>query len=149
MIRRFMLLSLAAALFSVVATLSPGLSGKASAACGKETIVLGIPTWHKYLDETTEGDGSCSPTIRKVSGDGATEGIALAPIALAVIEGAVAVGAIVAFIMVLWGAFSFIISQGDSGSAASARKTVQNSMIGLVIMLLSTRVVAFIGGRFL
>ncbi len=123
--------------------LAPQTQGVVSAACGQDAV-LGIPTWHKYLPSDDAG-GKCTPRIR-----GATPEESVNPIlsiALAVIEAAATIGAVVALVMVFWGSFNFVTSIGEGDKAASARKTVQNAGIGLIILLLSTRIVSFFGER--
>lgn len=120
---------------------APPAATQVHAACGTDSV-FGIPTWHKYLDSETVG-GKCTPIIR---GDNPEDSVSpVLSIGIAVLEIAVTLGAMVAFVMVLWGSFNFLTSLGESDKAASARKTVQNAAIGLAILLISTRVVSFIG----
>jgi len=127
--------------------LSPQLSPTASAvtSCQPDDL-LGIPAWHKYLDGE-DVEGRCTPQIRGDVGENDTSagGILVLPIAVALLEAGVTVGALVALVMVFWGAFNFLTSEGEPAKAASARRVVQNAAIGLVILLISTRIVAFVG----
>ncbi len=121
----------------------PLLGGTASAACGQDSV-LGIPTWHKYLpDSDAPVAGKCTPKIRGENPEDSVNPIM--SIGLAAIEIAATLGAVVALVMVLWGSFNFVTSIGESDKAASARKTVQNAAIGLIILLISTRVISFFG----
>lgn len=129
--------------FSASLVLLPQTQNVASAACGQDSV-LGIPTWHKYLDEKTVG-GKCTPVIRGENPEDSVNPIL--SIGLAVIEIAATVGGMVALVMVFWGSFNFVTSIGEGDKAASARKTVQNAAIGLIILLLSTRIVSFFGER--
>ena len=54
---------------------------------------------------------------------------------------------LVAVVMIFWGAYKFILSQGNPDSAAGARKTVINAVVGLVIIIIASGVVSFIGSR--
>ena len=121
---------------------SPQMTSRVHAACGVDSV-FGIPTWHKYLESAGDAPGGvCTPRIR---GDTPEESVNLVlPIGLAVIEIGVTLGAVVAMVMVMWGSFNFLTTMGDTNKAASARRTVQNSLIGLVILIIATRVVSFV-----
>jgi len=128
--------------------LSPQATTKVSAACGQDSL-LGIPVWHKYLADGEAAAGKCTPKVRgdvlDNEADVSAGGILVLPIAVALLEAGVSIGALVALVMVFWGAFNFLTSEGEPAKAASARRVVQNAAIGLVILLVSTRVVAFVG----
>lgn len=131
--------------FVIGFALAPQAATIASAACDPPQSVLGLPTWYKYL-EGEEVAGKCTPKVRP-SDDDDPEGTVnlVLPIGVALLEIGASLGALVAFVMVLWGSFNFVTSIGESDKAASARKTVQNSAIGLVILLISARVIDFFG----
>lgn len=105
--------------------------------CGNRTL-LGVPTWYKYLESSTVS-GKCKPVINSVED--------ALPIGLAVLEAMLTIGGMVAVAMVFIGGFKYVLSQGEADKAAGGRKTVVNAMIGLVIIILATRVVSFIGNR--
>jgi len=113
---------------------------------GTESI-LGIPVWYKYLEGQKEltiyegqtSEGNCLPVL--------DEPADALPIGLAVIEAAMVIAGFVAVVMIFVGSFGFITSQGQGDKAASARKTVINAAIGMVIVLVAARVVSFIAGR--
>lgn len=121
--------------------------------------ILGIPYWYKYLngqkdliiyegsgtDPGTQGASGCTPTLRNSDGD--LDPNAFLGIGLAVLEGAMVLAGVVAVIMVIWGSYQYVLTQGESDKAASARKTVINAAIGLVIVIVATRVVSFIATR--
>lgn len=115
-------------------------------SCTPTQSVLGIPTWYKYLESEIDADGKCRPAIR-VAGDTEQSVNNALPIGLAALEIAIAVGSIVAFVMVLFGAFKYIYSLGEADKVKSARNTIINAAIGLVITLIATRVVSFVAGR--
>lgn len=103
-----------------------------------DKTILGIPTWYKYL-EGEEVSGKCKPKI-EASADAL-------PIGLAVLEMGLTLGGLVAVVMVFVGGFKYVLSQGEPDKAAGGRKTVVNAMIGLVIIIVSTRVVSFVAER--
>lgn len=118
------------------------------------TDILGIPVWYKYLDVKKDVyvydngqsvDGKCTPRLTD-SGSGIDPTSAL-PIGLAVLEAMMVIAGLVAVVMIFWGSFLYLVSQGESDKAAGARKTVINAAIGLVIVIIATRVVSFIATR--
>ncbi len=121
-------------------TFNPNRIGAATGgvACGHRTL-LGLPAWDKYLDHE-EIDGRCSPVIENTAD--------ALPIGIAVLEIMLRLGGLVAVAMVFVGAFKFIASQGSPDSATAARKTIINAMVGLVIIILSSAIVGFVGSRF-
>ena len=52
----------------------------------------------------------------------------------------------VAVAYVIWGGFKYLTANGDSGSIASAKKTITNALIGLLISLSAVAIIYFIGG---
>lgn len=104
--------------------------------CGKRTLLGVIPAWDKYLDHT-DVEGRCTPVLKGME--------SALPIGIAIIETFIRLAGFVAVVMIIIGSFKFITSQGNSDAAAAARKTVINSLIGLVIVIISTTAVSFIG----
>lgn len=105
-----------------------------SAACDGGSF-LGLPKWYKYLDG--EGSGvDCSPTLSGI-GD-------IWLIVMAIIEILLRVAAIVAVVYVVIGGFKFITSRGNPDKINSARNTLQDGLIGLIIAVIATAVVSFI-----
>ncbi len=139
----FAVLALPAALllFNPAApTVSAANTGTASAArCS--TSFLGLPTWFRYLEFNSECEiiGPNDPATGKLDWQAAA-----GRVGLAVIEILTRLAALVAVGFVMYGGFRYITSQGDPESAKSARQTIINSLIGLVISLIATGVVAFI-----
>jgi hypothetical protein len=110
-----------------------------AATCEDKGITL-IPSWHQYLPK----DGSCGIDLDKFEFPAD-----IAPIALAVVEILLRIGTFAAVAFVIYGGFQFLTSQGEPDKAAGARKTIINAVIGLVITLLATGIVAFIGRQLL
>lgn len=107
---------------------------------------LGLPTWYKYLDgevdpsRTTLGGGvACSPVIDDVN--------SILPIGLAVLDGLLRFSGVVTVVMIFWASFKFLTSQGNGDAAAEARRTAINAIIGLVIVIIATSFVSFVGNR--
>ena len=122
-----------------------------AAACVERTF-LGLPVWYHYLN-----DGNRMQDIVSVDQNGATvhhcefmnftfPGDA-ALIALGLLDIALRLAGLVAVGYVVYGGFKFVTSQGDPEGIKSARQTITNALIGLVIALLATTLVAFVGTR--
>lgn len=105
--------------------------------CGNNFI---LPPWHKYLPK----DDQCRIDLNNFS---FPEDVT--PIALAIVEILLRIGLFAAVGFVIYGGFMYMMSQGEPDKAANARKMIVNAVIGLVIGLLATGIVAFIGGRLL
>jgi hypothetical protein len=120
------------------------LSYFAAPGCNEHTFFL-LPTWYKYLvaankmvpDAVT---GRCD----FVSG---FQVVDLSLILLALLDIALRVAGLVAVAFVVYGGVKLVTSQGDPEASKGARKTIINALIGLVIALLATSFVAFIGTR--
>jgi hypothetical protein len=114
-------------------------------SCQLGSSVLGIPTWYKYLEGAEDERGKCAIDLegRAGSRQSARSGLL---IGIAVLEIMITLAGLVAVVMIFIGSFKYILTQGESEKAAGARKTVINALIGLVIIIIATRVVSFIGG---
>ena len=99
-----------------------------------------LPTWHKYL----EHDNECRLNLDDFTFPGD-----ITPIVLAVVEILLRIGVLAAVGYVIYGGIMFMTSQGEPDKAANARKIIINAVIGLVIGLVATGVVNFIGGKLL
>ena len=107
--------------------------------CAKESSdFLGLPTWYKYLNP--EFDGSKCELQANFPED-------LGKIGLALVEILLRVGGMVAVAFVIYGGFKYITSQGEPDNTKNARQTILNAVIGLVIAILATAIVSFIGAE--
>lgn len=106
--------------------------------CGKTgNSILGFPTWYKYLNPQVE-NGYCKLDFTFPGG--------IAKVLLALVEIALRVGGLVAVGFIIYGGFKFILSNGEPDRAAGARQTIINALVGLVIAILATGIVSFLGG---
>lgn len=97
-----------------------------------------LPTWHKYLDH----DSECRISEFSFPAD-------LSSVAVGIVDILLRVGALVAVAYVIYGGFQYLTSQGEPDKAANARKTIINAVVGLVIAMIATGAVSFIGGQLL
>lgn len=97
--------------------------------CAKNSgRILGFPTWYKYLNPTFDATTKeCNLDFNlKNPGD-------VGKVVLAITEILLRIGGIAAVGFVLYGGFSFIVSQGDPQKSVAARRTILNALIGIVI----------------
>lgn len=99
-----------------------------------------IPSWHQYLPK----DSTCHIDMKRFQFPND-----IAPIALAIVEILLRIGTLAAVAFVIYGGFQFLTSQGEPDKAANARKTLINAVVGLVITVIATAVVAFVGRQLL
>jgi hypothetical protein len=104
-------------------------------ACNPGSGGLFLPTWYKYLEGAQDETGRCEILLNFPNDIGR--------ILLAVIEIMLRVGGLVAVAFVIYGGFRYITSQGEPDNTKSARQTITNAIIGLVITLVATATVAF------
>lgn len=113
------------------------VSAETVGACTKVNSFFGIPVWYKYLPL----DSNCEVITTDLDGS------AVLLIILAIVEILLFIAGFLAGFFIIYGAFKFITSQGDSAKVVSARTTVANAIVGLLIAVIASRVVAYIGGR--
>lgn len=122
------LLTLVISFFAI----SPVALAAQNANCTKS--FFGIPTWYRYLPL----DEDCTVDSSKVDG-----GIAVL-VTLAIIEILLFAAGFLAAGFIIYGSFKFIMSQGDPQKVVSARTTIANAVVGLIIAVIASRVVSFI-----
>lgn len=146
------------AMLTPVVLISPSLaiaqtgatSSTGSCNPGKGGVSTAIFTpWYKYLKGEKEGD-SCSPTFPKTSKGNYDVGKGVTLVVVAIIELLIHVSGIVAAGFIIWGAIQYIISQGNpgkdgQGGIAGAKSTITNAIVGLVIIVVASAGVQFIG----
>ncbi|MBA3758810.1 hypothetical protein H0X10_04260 [Candidatus Saccharibacteria bacterium] len=121
--------------------------------CSGSSSFLGLPTWYKYLDIGPQGGDDCAvtgptePTGCSLVDDDTCKldsQAVVGRVSLAIIEILLRIAALVSVAFVIKGGFNYITSQGEPENTKSARQTITNSLIGLVISLVATGAVAFI-----
>lgn len=113
-----------------------------AATCQAKGISI-IPPWYKYIpkdEQASAASGKCELSFTFPDDIGA--------ILLAVVEILLRIGAIVAIFYIIYGGFIYMTSQGEPDKAKNAQQTITNAVIGLVIALLATGVVSFLGRQF-
>ena len=111
--------------FSVALLASPTAS---AAKCN--VSVLAYPSWYSGLEGCTNKSGSDSgdkPEIKKLND--------IWVIALNAAQWIIVTVGYVALAMIIWGGFQYIIAQGEPSKIESAKSSLMNAIIGLVIAL--------------
>lgn len=105
-----------------------------------------LPKWYAYIKDYTSIPGSGGQFSQPSCGivGGAVTDHLLA-IGLAVVDGLLRVGGVVAVVFVIYGGIRYITSQGEPENTKAALSTIINAFIGLVIVIISTAVVHFVG----
>lgn len=106
-------------------------------ACARS--FLGFPTWHKYLEKTD------SPECDIVAPEGGfLKGNGPWLIGAAVIEIMLRFAAIGAVMMVIFGGFKIMTSNGSPEAVTTGRNSIFNALIGLAIAVVATSVVSYL-----
>lgn len=111
---------------------------------------LGIPTWYKYLNPQPP-NCDIELTTKIVNDDGTiSEKVDFKDIWLigfAIIEILSVLAGIAAVVFVIIGGFKFITAQGAPDKTAEARNTILNALVGVLIAIVASRVVAYVAGK--
>ncbi len=113
-----------------------------AAGCQQHAFFI-LPTWYKYLITANKMEvvnGRCTTVQTFQVGD-------LALVLLAVLDISLRLAGLIAVGYIIWGGIKLITSQGDPDNSKRARQTITNAVIGLVIALFATTLVAFVGTR--
>jgi hypothetical protein len=112
-----------------------------SVACTPaNTHFLFLPPWWEYLKGgTIDALGQCAPNFT-FPGDVWSVGLAILDMLLRIAGFAAVVSIIIA-------GFQHQFTMGDPQKAATARRRIYNSLIGLAIALIATALVTFIGNQ--
>lgn len=107
---------------------------------------FGIPTWYKYIKDFDE---NCNPDVDFTKGENGAKfnGTVFIQIALAIVDILIRIGSLIAVGFVLYGGFIYLTSQGEPDGTKRGRTAIVNALVGLVIAIFASAIVAFIGGR--
>ncbi|MEX2006679.1 MAG: pilin [Candidatus Saccharimonadales bacterium] len=110
-----------------------------AAACDTKAFLGFLPHWWEYL-KTEETKLGCQINFTP-PGD-------LWLVGLAILDMLLRLAGLAAVISIMVAGAQYIFAGGNPEKAASARKRIYNSLIGLAIALIATVVVVYIGRRF-
>lgn len=100
-----------------------------------------IPAWYAGLT-----DGSCNITPIK---NGPTDlQTFVIKVALNIVRAAFVVAGYAAVFFIIKGGFLYILARGESGYITSAKQTITNAIIGLIICILAAAIVTAIASAF-
>jgi hypothetical protein len=112
----------------------------AYAACPPDTL-LGIPAWYRGLQDTT----TCAVKMPETNGKVDIQKFIMS-LALNIIQAGLALVAYITIFFIIKGGFGYMTSAGSSDGMASAKKTITNAIIGLVIAVFAASIVNAIAG---
>jgi hypothetical protein len=125
-------------------------SGSTGSECkpgvGSLTAQVFVP-WYKYLGGE-KVNGRCSPVFPKTAKGNYDVQKGLPLILIAVIELLLRISGLIAVGYGIYGAIRYIISQGQPDAIKGAKDTITNAIVGLIIVIISTAFVQFIGNAF-
>lgn len=125
-------------------------------SCKKD--FFGLEPWYQYLGVELNSNGSCefkcfnifSPGTgvgQQANKCGQNSSSDIPLILLAVIDDLLRIAGITAVAFVIYGAFEYVGSQGNSEVTAKAQSMIINALIGLAIATIAVVVVNFIGNN--
>lgn len=118
---------------------------------------FGLEPWYQYLGTELNPDGSCSFKCFNVFDQGSGVGEPkntcgqtksdIPLILLAVIDDLLRIAGLAAVAFVIYGAYEYVGSQGNSEVTAKAQSMILNALVGLAIATVAVVVVNFIGNN--
>lgn len=142
----FLIFTMSAALFPIGASSTvsaqPAPTQQSNDSCNKGGI-LNFPRWY---DGICENGQVVSPSSLDGGKSGSGLGKFIWIIVLNVITMLLYVVGYVSLAFIIWGGFKYIISGDNASGTASARKTILNAVIGLILSIMSVGLVNLIVG---
>jgi hypothetical protein len=117
------------------------LSHFSVASAGCQPKFFGFKTWYHYLQTNSKCEVI---NLRILPTDGRSD---LLLIGLAIVDDLLQLAGLVAIGYVIYGGILYVTSQGSPEQTGKAQSTIQNALVGLLIVIISISVVSFIGSR--
>ena len=105
--------------------------------CSPGSGGLPLPTWYQYLPGQ-QVNGQCEIKTDDLGGK------LVILILMGVFDILLYIAGIIAVVMVIWGGFKMLTSDGEPQKIAAARTTIFNALVGLVIAVIASQIVGFI-----
>ncbi len=105
-------------------------------SCPERSDFLGLPFWYRGL-QCDQDDGVVFSGLND-----------LWTILNNLIEMGIMLAGMLAVIMLVVGGIRYVTSQGEPSAIQSAKKTITNSLIGLVLAIFAGTIVGFLAGSF-
>ena len=120
-----------------------------AAGCTDNTF-FGIPPWYHYLVAAgrmaTHADSSTGIVSCDLVGDFQWQnGGDLVLIILGILDIVLRLAGLVAVGFIIYGGIQYVTSQGEPDKTKDAQQTIINALVGLVIAMLATAFVSFVG----
>ncbi len=137
----FIIFALCTALISPFVASTPAvakpdpITGNPSCAPG----FLTFPVWYRGLEKS---DGDCALDLRGVG-----VGKIIWTVVLNLLEILLQASGYIATGFIIYGGFAFMLSQGNAQRAATARQTIVDAAIGLIIVMGSAAIVNFVANH--
>jgi hypothetical protein len=108
-----------------------------------EHSFFGLVPWYHYLKSSDFTGCNINSNFQILPGKGMPTDLPL--ILVAIVDDLLRVAGIVALAFIIYGAFQFVTSQGNSENAAKAQTTIINALIGLAVAITAIAFVSFLG----
>lgn len=118
------------------------VASQPAAAAGCSTSLLGIPAWYRGLIDNK----TCNIVMPKAKSGEVDVQKAVFTIALNVIQAGLVLVAYVTISFIIKGGFGYITSAGSPDGMSSAKKTITNAIIGMVIAIFAASIVNAVAG---
>lgn len=111
------------------------------------TVVAGLSVPQAFAQEPA---GLYNPATGQMNTNptAAAAGLTFVTYFITIWQALITVGGLMVIIYFLWGAIEWITAGGDSGKVGKARDKITQAVIGLVILVGSFVIIAFLGGLF-
>lgn len=128
--------------FSFIAPINT--SANADCIVGDGRNFLYFPTWDRGLTGTMIHDGAGGQQCQLNIEQGSEPAMMVFTIALNVIDIALRIVSLIAVGFVIFGGFQYITAQGDSNKVTAGKQMIVRALIGMVIAILASAIVAFL-----
>lgn len=111
--------------------------------------LLGLPSWYSHLDcvKTSDTDSITGETV--TSNTPQIKGLSdVWKIVASVLEMLLRIATLIAIGFVVYGGFTYTLSQGSPDKTKASLMTIINALVGLVISIFAAAIIGFIAGRF-
>lgn len=123
----------------IISTTSASQTATAAECKNEVSLLPGAKPWYSGLCKMNGSDKTNDIELTTPQESGTK-------IALNILNIIMVLAGYVAVAYVMWGGFNYLTATGDSGKTASAKRTITNALIGLLISLSAVAIIYFIGG---
>lgn len=124
--------------FFVIFSVTNGVA-LAAQPCQPGSGGLPLPTWYQYLPGETV-NGQCEIKTDNLGGK------VVILILMGIFDILLYVAGLIAVVMIIWGGFKLLTSNGEPQKIAAAKTTIFNALVGLIIAVIASQIVGFIAG---